>query len=323
MGYTTGAKTLPDIMDEIANGLIGSQDTIDGLYHWTDADTTWNTSIRTAINARRALKYTKDTEVMYVALESRNTWYSSYGGHAAKGLRVTFSSSWFSNAPSGAIYQTSIPFDDYSGGAQPMDDFATLMITYYLWIESNGFALMAKPEPTTANQQNSFFLVVERNPNKFYVDNQSNFYCYVVMNMWPTFAGVGEPDRHYSFLRPFIYKFPTEATISDRGPNYYCMALGSFDRHYAFKSAGNGKVYYVKPVIFNDKYERYDGWTSFYNVPPSPIFQADLWFYWTENMGLVDGDIVAIEGATTKYLIKSLDSPDSTAKLFYAMKFVA
>lgn len=322
MGYTTGAKTLPDIIDEIAIGLIGSKDNIDGLYHWTDADTTWNTNVRTAINARRALKYTNGTEVMYVALESRNTWYSPYSSHTAKGLRVTFSSSWFGNAPAGAKYPTSIPFDDYTG-TQPTDDFATLMITYYLWVESNGFTLMARPAPTSANYQNSFFLTVERNPNKFYIDNQSNFYCYNVMNIWPTFAGVGEPDRHYSFLRPFIYEFPTDTTTSSLVPNYYCMALGSFDRHYAFKSAGNGKIYYVKPVIFNDKYERYDTYQSFYNFPPSPIFQADLWFYWTENMGLVDGDIVAIEGATTKYLIKSLDSPSSTSKIDYAMKFVA
>jgi hypothetical protein len=39
MGYTTGAKTLPAIIDEIAAGLIASTDLIDGLSKWSDADT--------------------------------------------------------------------------------------------------------------------------------------------------------------------------------------------------------------------------------------------------------------------------------------------
>jgi hypothetical protein len=40
-------------------------------------------------------------------------------------------------------------------------------------------------------------------------------------------------------------------------------------------------------------------------------------------MGLIDGDVVAIEGQTTKYLIKAVDSPDSAVRLTYAIKFVA
>lgn len=319
MGFTIGAKTLPDIIDEIAGSLIDSVDPADGASHWSDADTTWNTAIRTALNARRALKYTKDTEVMYLALEVRNTWYTPWSAHAAKGLRATFSASWDSvNHTYPAInQQTSIPFEDYSGIAQPPSDLATFMLTYYLWVESNGYVLMAKPEPSSANQQNAFFMAVERNPNKFYADNQSNFYCYTVMNMWSTFSGaVGVPDKHYGMLRPFAYTWPNSANRQE-SPNYYCLTFGSFDRSYAFKSVGNGKVYYVKPVIYNTALE-----PGYPNFPPSPILQAELWFPWSENMGLIDGDVVAIEGKTTKFLIKSLDSPDSTSRMLYAMKYV-
>jgi hypothetical protein len=50
MVYTSGAKTLPEIIDEIANGLIGT-----GLWH--NVDTTWNTVDKTDNNARRAIAY--------------------------------------------------------------------------------------------------------------------------------------------------------------------------------------------------------------------------------------------------------------------------
>ena len=322
MGYTIGAKTLPDLIDEIAGNLINSVDPLDGLSHWSDADPVWNTSIKTAMNARRALKYTKGTEVMYMALEVRNTWYTPYPGHAAKGLRVTFSESFDSVNHLYPVInqQTSIPFEDYSGIAQPPSDLASLMLTYYLWVESNGFVLMAKPEPSGANYQNAFFMAVERNPNKFYVNPAmySNFYCLSQMNIWATFSGaVGAPDKHYGMLRPFAYTWPNSGNRTE-GANYYCMTQGNFDRSYAFKSAGNGKVYYVKPVIFDTALE-----PATANFPPSPIFQADLWFAWSENMGLIDGDVVAIEGKTTKFLVKALDSPDSTNRLLFAMKYVA
>jgi hypothetical protein len=79
----------------------------------------------------------------------------------------------------------------------------------------------------------------------------------------------------------------------------------------AFKSNGNGKVYYVKPIINNQ------------TNALCPIFQAELWFPWTEGLGLIDGDVVALEGSTTKFLCKALDSPDSTNRLPFAIKYVA
>ena len=65
MGFTTGAKILASIIDEMANGLIATP----GGY-WTDNDTTWNTNDKTANNARRSLKYTNALETMYIALEA-------------------------------------------------------------------------------------------------------------------------------------------------------------------------------------------------------------------------------------------------------------
>jgi hypothetical protein len=50
MVYTSGAKPLPEIIDETASGLVGT-----GLWH--NVDTTWNTLDKTGNNARRALAY--------------------------------------------------------------------------------------------------------------------------------------------------------------------------------------------------------------------------------------------------------------------------
>lgn len=37
--------------------------------------------------------------------------------------------------------------------------------------------------------------------------------------------------------------------------------------------------------------------------------------------GLVDGDIIQVEGTTKKFLCKSLDSPDSINRVTYAIKY--
>jgi hypothetical protein len=48
-----------------------------------------------------------------------------------------------------------------------------------------------------------------------------------------------------------------------------------------------------------------------------------MFFAYDEGYGLVDGDVIAIEGQTTKYLCKALDSPDTTTRIPIAMKYVA
>lgn len=318
--FNIGVKRLPDIIDEIAGNLIGSVDLIDGLNHWSDADPTWTTAERTEIKARRALKYTNGMEVMYLALESRNTWYSQWGGYTAKSLRVTFSASWDSvnHIYPATNQQTSIPFETFSGGMpSPQSDLAALNVYYYLWVESNGFVIMAKPEPSNSNSQQSFFIVVERNPNKEYADGYSNFYCLNLTNIWPSLSNPGYTygDVHRSFLRPFAYQWPN-VTISDQKPFHYCIASGTFERYYSFLSPADRKVYYRKPLISNNKIEPGQA-----NTAMAPIFTAELWFPWNEEIGLIDGDIVQIEGTTKKFLLKSMDSPDSINRLTYAMKY--
>jgi hypothetical protein len=112
------------------------------------------------------------------------------------------------------------------------------------------------------------------------------------------------------YLRPFTYY--------NRGYNQTGVLPNNMSEihfpacpYYASKSTGNGKVYYIKPIFFNSADKR------------TPIAQSELFFAYSEGYGLVDGDVIAIEGQTTKYLCKGLDSPDTTGRLCYAMKYVA
>lgn len=312
MGYTSGAKILADIIEEIANGLIATA----GGY-WTNADTTWTTAVKTLNNARRALKYLNGTEVMYLTLEAINTNYTLQSNWIAKGIRVGFSPDWdaVGHVPTSTTYRSTIPFEARSTTVDA--DLAILQITYYLWIDANGFVITAKPEPIALDGgQSSFVLLVERNPNKEYTDGFSNFFALCECN-YTTWLGNGDANYYYrKQMRPFTY----QANGWDAYANLIFPQLGiSYPAVYdnwagylfAFKSNGNGKVYYVKPVVANTA----DNLT--------PIAQLELFFRYVEGAGLVDGDVIAIEGQTTKYLCKALDSPDAVTRLPIAMKYVA
>jgi hypothetical protein len=187
-------------------------------------------------------------------------------------------------------------------------DMATIQITYYLWVDASGFIITGKPEPSANTSQGSFLAVVERNPNKEYTDGFSNFFGYFQCNL-----GNGNYLATWQMrqvLRPFAFYSQDYNQNSWSGVDMLGIIF-PLCPYRAYKSTGNGKVYYIKPIICNARDER------------SPIFQSELFFSFEESVGLVDGDVIAIEGQTTKYLCKALDSPDSTTRLPFAMKYVA
>lgn len=315
MGFTTGAKILANIIDEIADGLIATP----GGY-WTNGDAAWNTSDKTFNNARRSLRYTNGIEDIYITLEAINTsglvvYYSAPTYRYAKGLRVGFSSSWDINAhvPSSTTYRSLVQFESqYASNTDPYTtaaDMATLQITYYLWIESNGFVITGKPEPhVNDDRQGSFVVVIERNQNKEYADGATNFFCYNLSSYLNYTYDALYPANN--FMRPFLYQ-TGNLGVDTYGTMDMTGIIFPQAPYYAFKSSGNGKVYYVKPIISDTSDER------------SPIFQSELFFLYSEGIGLVDGDVIALEGSTTKFLCKALDSPDVTYRLPIAMKYVA
>jgi len=314
MGFTTGAKLLADIVDEIAEGLITSTDPETGLNYWSDADTSWNTSNRLEQNAKRALKYENGDELVYITVEAVNSQINSYPGHYSRGLRIVFSASWddINHIYPSSNQSTYIPFENHN--TTVLANLTTLMITYYLWIDHTGFVIMAKPEPTGDNQQQSFMACVEHSKSKEYADGYTNFFCYAVCNIWPELYGgdYAPLNRNRSILRPFAYQWPNGGGNQGApNPNGNGISFVPMPSYYAFKSIVSNKVYYIKPIIHNIA-----GQTA-------AAFQSDMFFMWTENLGLIDGDIISMEGRTTKYLCKGLSSPDSTSRLTYAIKYVA
>lgn len=255
---------------------------------------------------------------IYMAVEIINqvSGMYYYSGYYGRGFRFVFSASWDAVAH---VYPSSnqssfIGFETHTGGV--IANLATTMVTYWLWIEDNGngFVIMGKPEPTADNSQESFIIVVERNPTKEYADGYTNFFLYKAGNIWQQLYG--GPDtttlgRDRQILRPFAYQWPDDAGRYSTWYNGYGISFIPTPSYYAYKSNGDNKVYYVKPLIHNVVGQI------------NPIFQSNLFFLWSEGVGLIDGDIIAVEGQTTKYLCKGLDSPDSLSRITYAMKYVA
>jgi hypothetical protein len=310
MTYASGADDLADIIELIADGIIASSE------DWVDGDATWVTTNKEGDNARRCLKYTGDAADIWLALEALNTshtigYISSYYRYA-KGLRVTLSASWddVEHTYPASNHQTFLSFECRYRYSPVHADLATLLITYYLWYDESGFAIIAKPEPdSTDDQQSSFFLAVERVPTKEYADGYTNFYVVADLNMYEYFDDSYDGLQCRTYLRPFNFEYnPSDHASSS---SFYNHGVNHQDYVRAMKSNGNGKAYYLKPIYQNE-----DGVND-------PIAEADLWFGWLEERGLIDGDVIAIEGETTKYLCKALDSPDSTNRLKYAIKNVA
>jgi hypothetical protein len=386
MVYDTGLKILPDIIDEIAAGLIAT-----GL--WWNADTTWNTSVKTGDSARRALAYgiaggsgfgdtalSEDAAIgatslnvndstnfnagdlivigsgataevrtvqsvstgvvvitvgintghltgeqvkelsleMFVCLECLNTTngYTVWPAYNAKGLRVTFASAFNSAAHSwsGTNYTSFIQFELHNGNVTA--DMAVLKINYALWYEAAGFVLMGTPEAHADNSQQTFFCCVERNTNKEYADGYTNWFCYNATNIY-NFHSTGYNDNLaiHNVMRPWVFKTPEETWNSY---NYNSTVLSGINAGidfptvgsiYAFRSVANSKVYFFKPVYQNAR------------SASVPIAESELFFAWTEALGIGDGDIISVGTGTKQYIAKVMTGPDGSLRLVFAIKY--
>lgn len=301
--FYSGADNIYEILDIIADKLIAES------ADWTDGDTTWTTTDRSENNnGRRCLKWTGDSADIWLAIDVINAQGKEIDAdenERAKGFRITFTSSWDStNHTWGATNSQGFCAYEAEQDANATANLATLLMNYWLWVDESGFALMAVPDAHSGDAlQTSFICVVERMATKEYSDGYSNFYCYMDYNDSDMESWKGsDPTSGYmvnDMLRPFSYVSRTALGI-----DFY-----SADK-YALKSNGNGKVYYMKPVIFNDTAEMI------------PIGQSEMFFQYSTEAGLVDGDVIAIDGDTTKFLCKSLASPDDAEMIHYAIKYV-
>lgn len=290
-----------------------------------------NITVDAAINTDHAAgeRFVDIALELYMSIQviNQDSGYQFYYGqqywwYYGKGFKIIFSKTWnaathtYPTTNPGTDYQaTFIPFETCGNCGVP-SPLATLMVTYFMWYEAKGFVIMGKGEPSGAGNQQSFIIVVERSPVKEYVDGYTNFFCYTTGNTWNAlYDGNWGPTewRNRGLLRPFAYQYPyTEGSGQWSGTwpvNGSGISFSPLPSYYGYKSIGNGKVYYIKPIIHNEANQL------------APIFQSELFFLWSEGLGLIDGDVVAVQGQPVKFLCKALDSADSASRLTYAIKY--
>jgi hypothetical protein len=294
-------KNLWEIIDDIANDLIATA-------AWQEGDATWTTAVKTAENARRVVQHIADG--MYLSLIQSNTQRQA-GAQAyyAKGLIVVFSDGWNAGAhtPSGNIHIVYVPFEGKSATGVNAD-LAAFAIPYSLFTGSGGFALVGVPPiNATDNYQSNFIVVVERNTAKLYADGYTNFYILadgnyinVAFNDYDCGAALfGVAVRWWRYTHPFH--------IQSHGTS--AVPIG-YDRAYnAFKSIGDGKAYFMKPVLHNEITHVY------------PWLQPEFWIAIdSTKVNLADGDEIAMPApATKKYMVTLKQSPDSATYIYYAI----
>jgi len=289
------SKDLWEIIDQIADDLIA-------LPEWEEGDATWDTTTKTGENARRVVHHIADD--IYLALIQCNTFRRA-GSQAlyAKGLIVVISDAWDggTHEPSGNIKIVFVPFE--ADNSTVYADLADFEIDHQLFTGSGGFALVGVPPPHSSDiYQCSFIVVVERNTNKIYADGYTNFHMFVDGNnfnsLWNTqnsgAALFGVNVRWYRYTHAF--NLQSYADAYQKG-------------YYAFKSTGDNKAYFMKPVLHNDTNER------------SPWLQPEFWIAVSSSKtNLADDDVLAMPAPSTKsYQVTLKQSPDYTAYIRYAI----
>jgi hypothetical protein len=145
---------------------------------------------------------------------------------------------------------------------------------------------------------------------KEYSDGYSNFFVTAVSSAWQWYDDSLDPNTFWvPYIRPFKFVYTYEGKTSNCGTPFPSSGILTPSR--AIKSDGDNKIYYMKPIYQNEQGDN------------DHIAEAALWVYWQEDAGIIDGDLIVIEGETTKYICKSVDSPDSAGRRPIAIKYVA
>jgi len=240
-------------------------DTLIAETEWSDGDATWTTTDPSAFNAKRCLYH---SDGVYIALESINSNVGASPNY--RGLRINFSETWVDNEPVDPL-QSMIQFEGINV------DLAVTDIQYHLWITDQGFSIIAVP--TTGTYRGAWILVMERNTSKLYSDGESNFFCYNDCGNYNYYQNGQEEWAAKHVIRPWRF----EGTTSD--------TAGRFVPMNTLKSIGSGIGYFVYPVYFNDIYNRLT------------VAQSSMSIGFESGLGLVDGDIIVVQGSTKKFIM--------------------
>jgi len=305
MVWYEAAGDLWEIIDIIANDLIGDA-------AWEEGDATWDTTTKTVENARRVCHHIAD-DIWLSLIQSNFVRRAGTQAYYAKGLIIIISDAWNAGThePDGNKQLIYVPFE--ADNTVTIDaDLADFQIVYKLFTSADGFALVGIPPINAADvYQSNFIVIVERISTKLYADGYSNFYIFVNGNnlryQFNTYACgaalFGETVKMWRYSRPFH--------IQEYETTYYnAMVHEERMRIYsAYKSLGDSKAYYMKPILHNELGCMY------------PWALAEFWIPIDNVKGnLADDDEIALPAPQTKtYQVTLKQSPDSAAYIYYAI----
>lgn len=322
MAFSSGNTTMDSLIESIADGLIATG-------AWADADPTGRPA--GASPARRTVQHI--TDGIFISLQRRIT---SQGYNQFNEIGVDVSSNYDTNtsSPSGTIEVTGIPTEVWQYYGTTFSPSTHYWATstgsgnktgqFWMWLDDEGFTVLATWTSSPAYDYSSF-LNVERNTLKEYVDGYSNFFItawtnndhqnvYSTSNNWY--------NRYYAqYFDSTSGQISASGEYGDRNRKEYIRPFNTstVERDYgveafeaAYRSDGNSKIYFHFPYYSN----------NLDTLKRMPVAQTKRWFIPALSQGLADGDIVDwVDGAVTKsYIVKTIQSPDSTAYLVVAFR---
>jgi hypothetical protein len=315
MTFFNGNTDLDTLLNLWVNELIATGS-------WVDNDLTWN-------GTRRSLRHAVDAGV-FIAFERRTTTdlISPPNGFNQRlnfqwlEIRVIFSTGWVANAPSGTLRYSGMVVNSLANTNQTGQ--------HWTWIDANGFITLHRPTASASGIDETAFVSLQRLTTKEYADGATNMYWTSFSNN--SFSQSGNPGS--GTVSRYYHQDPslgagTEADSRNRFSQLHLFTQQNFLTasanpgvgcemwFAAYRSPGNSKVYFAYPYFFNT--------SGALAGQRNPITVAgDIWFQASQALGIADGDIVdytAPGPILKRYLVKTLDSPDSVGQLNIGIRF--
>ena len=294
MPFFSGATDMDALIDLMADQLIATG-------AWGTAD---GTLVAGAHPAKRAVTHL--TDVNFFVMFDRNLVTAGGNASNCNEIRIQISTGFNTgtHVPSGTIQTTGIPCEapPYGTGAMAANN---KLGSHWTWIDAAGITTL-NTWAASAQQDFTVFFTLERNTAKEYADGYTNFFCAQHRQREPQ-------HRHQQQLRPILWKRRDQrrlrlaarnhpAPVRVRGVQLGQQQLGEV----LWRLPVAGQLEGVLRVPFFS-----DNQTP---LQRSPIAQTLRFFLVQPGQGLADGDLVTyVSGPNTySYLVKTLQSPDST-----------
>lgn len=337
MAFETGVMTIAQLINHIPDTLVASHASwtaVGGSWTGSESDTGYGVDHW----LRKACKVDRDGEVLYFAFEvpwrdnvATGFYYCDEGVRWCRGILMTISDAW-SDGPSGN-YQRCFAVMHYNSGSAV--SFQNLDCQYWMWSDAtgepdagNGLCMIIK---ATVSYNMAPFINIERCApgDKQYSDGYSNWWLHASPNYFDDSCNYfyRYESEHGAILHPFSDAYPSlprgyydspqgsrsGQTLKDCPGTNWAHMVGLAVLYGGYRSVGIGKIYFQYPWYMANVKNGYDDTFQ---------LQSKHWFPLCESDGITDGDVIAIDGDTKKYLALFKTSVGSSIPHRIAIRYV-